>query len=65
MVLIRAGRGMTGDPSSALVPDVSVADARRHAPALAVVDLARANHYELLDPPNDEAIAAAVLRLAA
>ena len=64
LLLVRAGLGMTGDPASSLVPDVSVQDARRHAPGLAVLDLPGVNHYVLLDEPAAASVANAVRRLA-
>jgi pimeloyl-ACP methyl ester carboxylesterase len=63
LLLVRAGLGMTGDPSSSLVPDVSVGDARRHDPGLPVLDLPGVNHYELLDQPAAASVATAVRRL--
>jgi pimeloyl-ACP methyl ester carboxylesterase len=63
LLLVRAGLGMTGDPSSSLVPDVSVEDARRHLPGLPVLDLPGVNHYVLLDEPAAASVATAVRRL--
>jgi lipase len=59
VLVVRAPRGMTGDSASALIPDISLDAARRLRPDLRVLDVAGASHYEILDPPFVEQVAAA------
>jgi hypothetical protein len=61
--VVRAPRGMTGDPTSALIPDISLEAAKRVRPDLQVLDVAGASHYEILDPPYVDVVAAALRAL--
>ena len=63
VLVVRAPRGMTGDPASALIPDISLDAARRVRRDLQVLDVAGASHYEILDPPYVDVVAAAIRAL--
>jgi pimeloyl-ACP methyl ester carboxylesterase len=63
VLVVRAPRGMTGDPASALIPDISLDAARRVRPDLQVLDVSGASHYEILDPPYVDVVAAAIRAL--
>jgi pimeloyl-ACP methyl ester carboxylesterase len=60
VLLVRAPYGLLGDEASRLIPDPVLAAARPHVASLEVVDLAAANHNEMLDGTDGAHVAARI-----
>ncbi len=63
-LVVRAPLGLMGYEATAMVPAEALAAGRRAQPALQSLDLPKANHFDMVEPPHVDRVAAALLELA-
>jgi pimeloyl-ACP methyl ester carboxylesterase len=64
-VVVRAPLGLMGFEATAMVPPEALDAAREAQPALRDLDLPGANHFDMVEPPYVDRVAAVLLELAA